>query len=228
MASRGYAVTVHEAQLKHSDSGIVITLDTLASTPSPPLIRCAVGVTASHPRFPPDGILEYQHGVAATEREAIHDGFDQWLQIDFPVLLDALRDQPKHCQALEWQWDLDGVPNFTRRALLGPVGHLVEQPQPESDATHHPSCPCCLLTNTFDAFQSLIQTDGFYAIRLLAFRDENGSTQADCRINGADWESGKRALCSYAATWPPAGVEMRKQYVVLQTVGSDRGSTAKG
>jgi len=37
----------------------------------------------------------------------------------------------------------------------------------------------------------------------------------DCRINGLDWEEGRRALVEYVNTWPDLGVEYRKQYIVL-------------
>jgi hypothetical protein len=218
MARGGYVVTSHEAWLEHRDSGIAIRPRVLESPSAPPFIRSVVVVTTSHPRLPPNGIFEYQHAVASTQREAISNGIDQWLQIDFPVLLDALRDRPEHCMAMEWQFERNGLPGLSRRALLGPVGHLAAHPE-RAKGGAHPFCPCCLLTNTFEAFRPLVEADGFYAIRLLASRDENGSTQADCRINGSEWESGKRALCSYADTWPQAGLEMRKQYIVLQTVG---------
>ena len=86
-----------------------------------------------------------------------------------------------------------------------------------SDA-EHPFCPCCFLTNTFDAFKALMESDRFYGIRLFAARGEDGSPQADCRVNGQDWEDGKRALLGYVETWPQAGLEFRKQYVVMQTL----------
>src|SRR5215510_12369335 len=81
-------------------------------------------------------------------------------------------------------------------------------------------CPCCLLTNSYGAFESLIESDGFFAIRLLAMRNGDGSAQADCRVNGEDWQAGQRALCDCARTWPDAGFEVRKQYVVLQTAST--------
>jgi hypothetical protein len=63
-----------------------------------------------------------------------------------------------------------------------------------------------------------MKTEGFFGIRLLASRDDDGLIEADFRINGEEWEPGKEALCAYAATWSPAGLEMRKQYVVVQTL----------
>ena len=39
---------------------------------------------------------------------------------------------------------------------------------------------------------------------------------ADCRVNGDDFEPGAIALRAYATTWPDAGYEFRKQYVIFQ------------
>jgi hypothetical protein len=78
-----------------------------------------------------------------------------------------------------------------------------------------------LLTNSFETFRDLIESSGFYGLRLLAMRDERGNPQADCRVNGTDWDKGAEALRTYVATWPAAGFEMRKQYVVLQTINKD-------
>jgi hypothetical protein len=49
-------------------------------------------------------------------------------------------------------------------------------------------------------------------------RDADGVPAADCRVNGRDFEPGAVALRAYAATWPAAGYEFRKQYVVLQSI----------
>ena len=94
---------------------------------------------------------------------------------------------------------------------------MVENPERASGQAEHPFCPCCLLTNTFETFEPLIESDRFFAIRLLAMRNGDGSARADCRVNGEDWEAGQQALCDYAGTWPDAGFEVRKQYVVVQT-----------
>jgi hypothetical protein len=61
-----------------------------------------------------------------------------------------------------------------------------------------------------------ISDGGFYGIRLFAMRGSEGESEADCRVNGLDWEEGKQALVKYVNTWPDLGVEFRKQYIVLQ------------
>jgi hypothetical protein len=74
---------------------------------------------------------------------------------------------------------------------------------------------------SFPAFKDLFEGDGFYGVRLYAARDEAGVPLADCRVNGEDYESGASALREYAKTWPPAGFEFRKQYVVLHSVAKN-------
>jgi hypothetical protein len=77
------------------------------------------------------------------------------------------------------------------------------------------------LTKSFEAFKELMEGSGFYGLRLFAAHDQNGVPQADCRVNGEDWEKGAEALRSYVTTWPGTAYEFRKQYVVLHTVGQD-------
>ena len=219
MEQRGYHVIKHDTWLEHRDSGIAVRprlVDFFSASQSH--VQTASTVMTTHPRLAPDGVLEYQHAVGATLSEALREGFDQWLQLDFIVLLDALKEKAEHCSALEFKYPRSDGPEFVRRALLGPIGHIRAHPERVPADVAHPFCPCCLLTNTYRAFGTFIQRDGFFGIRLLAIRNDDGSAQADCRINGEDWETGRRALCDYVHTWPQAGFEVRKQYVVLQTM----------
>ncbi len=59
---------------------------------------------------------------------------------------------------------------------------------------------------------------GVTRARLFAAREQDGTPLADCRVNGEDWAHGAQALRKYAITWPAAGYEFRKQYVVLQSI----------
>jgi hypothetical protein len=219
MEQRGYHVVDHGTWLEHRDSGIAVRprLVEFFSLPQSG-VRSVSTVTSSHPRLAPDGVFEYQHALGATLSDALCDGFDQWLRLDFIVFLDALREKAENCSALEFKWPRGDGPEFIRRAVLGPVSHTIEHPERASADIKHPFCPCCLLTNTYRAFGSFIKSDGFFGLRLLAIRNDDGSAQADCRVNGEDWETGRRALCDYVHTWPQAGFEVRKQYVVLQTM----------
>jgi hypothetical protein len=182
-------------------------------------IRTVSIVRAVHPKAFSDGLFEYQHGVGADLREALHFGLNQWAQLDVPVLCDALREKPEQCSMMEMTFPAeDGRPERPRRAVLGPTGHMVRLPPPDGEE-EHPFCPCCLTTNCMEAFMPLFKADETLGLRLFAMRNEDGETSADCRINGEDFEEGKAALRAYAQTWPQRGFELRKQYVLFQSPG---------
>ena len=217
--SRGHTVTSHETWLEHGDSGFLIQPQL---TELQPLedggIRTVTTMQVNHPTLIPAGVFEYQHSTGDTVVSSLTNGFDQWVQMDFVTLLDALRVRAESCTMMEMTFPAkDGKPELVRRAVLGPVTYLAQSP-PDATDGHPPICPCCMLTNSFEAFRDLIEGDAFYGLRLFALRNENGEPGADCRVNGDDWEKGAQALRAYARSWPPAGYEFRKQYIVLQTV----------
>jgi hypothetical protein len=220
MEKRGYAVTRHDTWLEHPESGLVMKPVLGHSRASGEWVHSTSAITTSHPQLIPNGIFEYQHAFDGTLDDALSRGFDSWVQSDFAVLLDALRDTPQLCQSFEFTFPQTDGPPLHRRAVLGPVEYM-------SMATvlgtysvtedEHPFCPCCFLRNTLESFRPLVENDAFYAIRMLAAHDNRGNAQADCRVNGQDWVPGRDALIAYAGTWPQAGIEQRKQYVILQT-----------
>jgi hypothetical protein len=109
--------------------------------------------------------------------------------------LDTLRVRPQSCTMMEMAFSAkDGKPERIRRAALGPVTHMAQTPP---DAAEGHPCPCCLLSNSVEAFRDLIEGETFYGLRLFALRDRDGNPGADCRVNGDDWE--KRA--SVARVW---------------------------
>ena len=193
-------------------------------------VQTVTTIQTGHPSLTPDGIFEYQHSTGSSIADALTKGFDQWAQMDFVPLMQALQPEAKSCMAMVMEFPAqDGRPARTRRALLGPVMHYMQNPPVDSQSPsdnerqrstedEHPFCACCLLTRSFEAYKELIEGAGFYGIRLFAARDGSGAPQADCRVNGEDWEKGAEALRAYARTWPEAGYEFRKQYVVLQSI----------
>ena len=74
------------------------------------------------------------------------------------------------------------------------------------------------MTQSLEAFQELLELDIYLGLRFFASRDTDGNVEADCRVNGQNWEKGSLALRQYATTWPAAGFEYRKQYVVIQSM----------
>jgi hypothetical protein len=221
--SRGHAVIAHKTWLKHGDSGFTIQPQFGLMQPlDGGGVRTMTTLQVNHPTLIPGGVFEYQHSTGDTVRESLAKGFDQWVQTDFVTLLDALQAKPVHCTTMEMTFPAkDGKRERIRRAVLGPCTHFADTPADASQ--EHPFCPCCLLTNSFETFRDLFEADAFYGLRLFAMRGRDGTPGADCRVNGDDWERGSQALRDYVSTWPHGGLELRKQYVVLQTVehGSD-------
>jgi hypothetical protein len=225
LTARGMAVDRHKTWLVLPDSGFVLQPLLVELKPlEGGGVNVCTTVEASHPMLAPHGVFEFQHAAGKTTQDAIRKGFDQWAQTDLVVLLDALKPTPATCTIL--QMDLperEGRPAKRRRAILGPVAHYRQHPPAAAaaapagaDEQEHDFCPCCLLTHTYQAYQPLLEADGFYGIRFFAMRNEEGEPMADCRVNGEDHEAGAAALRDYVRTWPQAGVEFRKQYVVLQ------------
>ena len=197
-------------------------------------VRTTTTIQTNHPTLVPDGVYEYQHSTGNSVEDSVRKGFDLWVQTDLVALLDALQPNPKTCTTLQMTFpEKDGKPGNFRRAILGPVTQFVQDQRiyvvqhemsgspggvHEERCENHEFCPCCLLTNSFEAFKELIESTRFYGLRLFAARDGNGVPQADCRVNGKDWEKGAEALRRYVTTWPGTGYEFRNQYVVLHSV----------
>jgi hypothetical protein len=218
LQSNGHMAASDGTSVTHDESGYALKPTLVELQPlQDGRVRSVTIIHVYHPQLPPEGVFEYQHAAAATLEKSIVAGFEQWLRFDFPAFLDAVREIPKACHS--WQLSIppkDGLPEIRRRAILSPVAHFLERPQAAHDETHS-FCPCCLLTRTYEAFRPLIEADGFYGIRLYAALSADGTAQADCRINGQDWEQGAAALRDYAASWTrTGGYEFRKQYVILQ------------
>lgn len=220
LEKHGYAAARHDTWLEHPESGLIMKPVLGHSRSSGEWVHSTSAITTSHPQLVSEGVFEYQHAFGGTLDDALFRGFDSWVQTDFVVFLDALRDTPRLCQSVEITFPRTDGPALHRRAVLGPVEYM-------SSATiggtykvgedEHPFCPCCFLRNTFETFQPLLANDVFYAIRMFAAHDDHDKSRADCRVNGGEWDDGRQALIAYADTWPPAGLEQRKQYVILQT-----------
>lgn len=175
-------------------------------------------IEINHPVLCPprdqQGTFEYQHAGGSTLCESLESGFKGWADMDLPVFMDALREQLEDCTAMEM--NADGW-THKRQIILGPpVRAMLRAPKPGDE--EHEFCPCCLLTQSFEAFREPIEGDGFCGVRLFASRDQDGLAQADCRINGVDWPQGAQALRQYVSTWPGEGLEYRKQYVAIRSL----------
>lgn len=175
-------------------------------------LRTSTTIEVAHADLLPQGIFEYQHSYGESTEGALTRGFDLWAQVDLVVFQDALGSELAHCTSMRMNWQ----EGRERRVLFGPVAHHATKEDTEVE-DEHPFCPCCLFTNSWEAFKPQIESDGLHAVRLYAARDADGDVQADCRVNGEDWAAGADALRAYVAQWPDRGFEFRKQYVVIQS-----------
>ncbi len=222
LGAAGQQVHGERGWLRHGESGFLILPELVDSAAADDGgVRTLTTIRVTHPELLPEGAFEYQHAAGDTLPEALTDGFDNWIRGDFVTLCDAVRAEASTCQTmvLEFPEQSGGA---KRRAVLGPAFRYAEKPQAQlepssGEACEHDFCPCCLLTQSFQAFTDFLRGDSTYCLRLYAARHPDGPG-ADCRINGQDYQAGIEALIRYAETWPEAGVEFRKQYVVIHSL----------
>ncbi len=225
LRSGGYVLSTGKSWVQ-LESGLVLQPGFVSSQPlQQGGVQTLTTVEVSHPTGGiPAGVFEFQHSTGNDTCQSVAKGFEGWMNLDLPVFLDALRPKPEKCTFLEFNLPAGGgKPSQKRRAVLGPVSHLVSHPA-EGPAEEHPFCPCCLFTRSGDVMKPKILDNHFYGLRLFAMRRHDGTPAADCRLNGEDWEPGKSALIEYVKSWPDRGVEFRKQYVIIQTQAADSAS----
>jgi Family of unknown function (DUF6348) len=220
LKARGVGSNRVEDDLHVSPLGLVVSPRVLSAQPSVNQgVRSLSIVRVRHADVFPTPIFEFQHGVGDDLGAALKTGLDGWAQLDWPVLADATRATPEHCAVMLLEFPAkDGRAAHQRRVLLGPPARYGDgSTGPSEAAEEHPFCPCCLLTNGFEAFKPLLEQEQTLGLRLYAARDASGAPLADCRVNGEDFAPGKAALVAYAATWARRGFEFRKQYVIMQS-----------
>jgi hypothetical protein len=219
LTARGFkAVREQEGWLLLPDEGLWLWPQIASYHPTDDgSVRTSTTIEVAHASLLPTGTFEYQHSYGDDIASSLTRGFDLWAQVDLVVFKDALSAELARCTSLQMQWKpKEGEAHSRqRRVLFGPVAHQAERKATEEE--EHPFCPCCLFTNTWDAYKPQIESDGVYGLRLYAARDAQGQVQADCRVNGEDWPAGVEALRAYVAQWPDRGFEFRKQYVVIQS-----------
>jgi hypothetical protein len=225
LEKQGHRVAHRKTWLEHTESGFTLLPQLVGVQPlDDGGMHTVTTMQSHHPTLIPTGIFEYQHSAGNDVKVAIANGLEQWVQTDFVPLLEALQTQPQSCMQMQMEFPAkDGKSARVRRAILGPIAHYAQEPiDPKTHAPDdHPFCPCCMLTKSFEAFRQFIEGDDFFALRMFAARDKTGEANADCRVNGDDYNPGMAALRQYASTWVPAGYEFRKQYVVLHTLKKD-------
>jgi hypothetical protein len=184
-------------------------------------VQTTTTVEINHTALCPGGTFEYQHSIGSTLKESLRLGFAGWADSDLPVFMDSLREKLETCTAmLIDSADSAASAPGRRQIIFGPPVHCATREVFDSGQAHN-FCPCCLFTNSVEAFREQVHGNEFHGVRLFASRDSDGVAQADCRINGVDWAPGISALLQYVATWPDRGFEYRKQFVAICNLRPD-------
>ncbi|AWH52340.1 hypothetical protein C1924_03615 [Stenotrophomonas sp. ESTM1D_MKCIP4_1] len=226
LLARDIACTVEGSELV-LDSGLHLAPHAMAAEPRDNGgWQTSTVIEARHPELFADGLFEYQHAAGDSQKDATLSGFENWVRVDLATLQAAIgADDAPELQMLTLRYGAEetGTP-LARAVVLGPLAHYRSEPADEAPACSdgdHGSCPCCLFTQSLDAFNDLLKTRQFLGIRLFASRDADGQCEADCRVNGHDFPAALPLLRAYAARWPQAGLEFRKQYVVVRNDTDD-------
>lgn len=217
--SRGIRFEVQEAAVRLQDLGIIAVPRLVGGVH--PLerggVRTATTIEVMGAGLFDRPVFEYQHATGASTQDSLIEGFGGWADGDLVAISEAVSGDLERCTRMELKFKPQDS-RLPRLITLGPVTYAAASPVSESEWDEHgPFCHCCLFTQSWEAFRSLVEGHDVAALRLLAMRGADGSLAADCRVNGEDFQVGADALREYASSWPGEGFEMRKQYVLVHT-----------
>ena len=205
-----------EADWLVTDSGFWLKPQFAEHSHSEDAISTVTTIEVAHPSLLDHRCFEYQHSSSENSAtDSIRSGLMQWVRTDWKTLDDLAASTLRHCQQMEMAFPDPAGGERPRKVLFGPVTYTAANPAPEVPQEEHSFCPCCLFTNTLDAFMPQLKNTGTFGVRLFAARASDGEVMADCRVNGEDWEAGAQALREYVQRWPDRGFEFRKQYVLI-------------
>lgn len=182
-------------------------------------VRTGTTVDIIHPDLFPEPIFEYQYSFAENDvLNCMVEGFKLWIDSDVSVLLASIDRNPQGFMSIEMDFSTDGEP-LQRQVIFGNVLRYGGKPSTHDKESDHDFCPCCLFTQNIELFHSLLKVKENYAIRLFVSKNsDTGETNADCRVNGEEWEHAVPKLKQYAEKWDSEDYEFRKQYVIIKTL----------
>jgi|GEM_PF-6486270 len=163
--------------------------------------------------------LEYSYGAGFDDDEAALNALEKWVEFDLPVLTEAFSDQLRQCQ----RWDFGPNENNGMamtagkwQIYVGPLWYMA------GEEGAQPCCNACLLVMCLPSLLPIITaTPTSCAVKIVASKDENGETSADCRCNGEDLPDAIRAIAEAAKAWPQiSGTQLRRQYVYFKAPSS--------
>lgn len=183
--------------------------------------RTTTQVVSVHPTYFPQGLTEFQHSAGSNTASSLSEGFANWAKMDLVALEDAVLPKPQSCSFMEMTFPStgDAAPR-KRQVIFGPTGHVVTSQSEVSEEEDHPFCPCCLFTNSSEAFRAILDSDTFAGIRLFASKDFDGEVAADCRVNGEEFSEAQSHLQNYVNRWPKTFRTRVPKTVHHRTIGA--------
>ena len=189
--------------------------------------KISATIQIHHKEIFPEGIFEYVYPQkqATDLTDGLFDLFKTWVDLDWETLADCLNLKNSKYMSVEIELK-DVVKHIFYGSVLSYPNVDAEKlkakgidPDPYIDEF----CPCCLFTNSMEAFDDQIKdTEKNYAVRLFAMKNANGEIKADCRINGEEYPQAEEYLKKYASTWKDCDiVKFRKQYIIIRN-GKDK------
>ena len=189
--------------------------------------KISATIQIHHKEIFPEGIFEYVYPQkqATNLTDGLFDLFKTWVDLDWETLADCLNLKNSKYMSVEIELK-DVVKHIFYGSVLSYPNVDAEKlkakgidPDPYIDEF----CPCCLFTNSMEAFDDQIKdTEKNYAVRLFAMKNANGEIKADCRINGEEYPQAEEYLKKYASTWKDCDIiKFRKQYVIIRN-GKDK------
>lgn len=189
--------------------------------------KISATIQIHHKEIFPEGIFEYVYPQkqATDLTDGLFDLFKTWVDLDWETLADCLNLKNSKYMSVEIELK-DVVKHIFYGSVLSYPNVDAEKlkakgidPDPYIDEF----CPCCLFTNSMEAFDDQIKdTEKNYAVRLFAMKNANGEIKADCRINGEEYPQAEEYLKKYASTWKDCDIiKFRKQYVIIRN-GKDK------
>lgn len=181
---------------------------------NPETVSSRLIIKVRHEKFFPHGIFEYSYGFGKDAAEAIEHAIFRWIELDFNAFHDLLCES----KAVFREGNkLELVSISTNGGILGWEVVLTDIIHLESETQKVKINQDEIYLDMLDLITgSLLCEKGVYGIKYFAMQDESGNIQLDCRLNGIDWEEGRRALGNYVLNWGIQNeLHWRKQYVLI-------------
>ena len=155
---------------------------------------------------------EYSYGGGRSDEEGLVAALESWAAYDLPVLTEAASGSADVCSLMEMRRNaVNGIAPGTWRITAGPLVYRA------GEAGTQPCCRECLLAMSMPSLLPLMTRPKSFALKLVASKDEDGTTSADCRRNGEDVPEAIAAIAAAAADWPVLqGLHMRRQYLYFK------------